>query len=115
MGAEDQSWINVGQVDDFPEGEKVEKVVHRDRVLILRQEGRWHAFEALCPHMSRLLDKATLKGNELECIWHNIRFNIDTGDIVYKSGFIGIPDLKIYEIKIDNGSVYVKSDGESIW
>jgi apoptosis-inducing factor 3 len=115
MGEGDQGWINVGDVDDFPEGEKVERTLQKNRILILRQQGEWHAFEALCPHMSRLLDNATLKGNELECIWHNIRFKIDTGEIVYESGFIGIPDLKVYEIKVDNGSVYVKSDGDPIY
>jgi nitrite reductase/ring-hydroxylating ferredoxin subunit len=115
MGAEEDRWIHVGEVDDFPEGEKVEKVVHKERLLILREKDKWHAFEALCPHMSRLLDNARLKGKELECIWHNIRFHIETGEILDSSGFIDIPDLKVYEIKIEEGRVYVKSDSDPIY
>jgi nitrite reductase/ring-hydroxylating ferredoxin subunit len=85
MDQEDQRWINVGKVHDFPEGEKVEKTLNRAQILILRQEEKWHAFEALCPHMSRSLQ--------------------------YKSGFIGIPHLKTYEVKVENGKVYVRDDG----
>jgi nitrite reductase/ring-hydroxylating ferredoxin subunit len=104
-------WINVGKVHDFPEGEKVEKTLNRAQILILRQEEKWHAFEALCPHMSRSLQPSRVNGNVLECIWHNMRFNIETGEILYKSGFIGIPHLKTYEVKVENGKVYVKDDG----
>jgi nitrite reductase/ring-hydroxylating ferredoxin subunit len=113
MCLEKEGWIRVGKVDDFPEGTSVEKVVHKERVLIRREEGSWHAFEALCPHMSRSLDNAWLRGKELECRWHNIRFHIETGEILYGAGFINIPDLKVYETRIKNGAVYVKSQEDS--
>jgi len=112
MDQENEKWIHVGNVEDFPEGEKVEKVVNRTPILILRQEDKWHAFEALCPHMSRSLQRSRVDGNILECIWHNMRFNIETGAIVYESGFIGIPDLKIYETRVEKQEVYVKAEGE---
>ncbi|MDY6954327.1 MAG: Rieske (2Fe-2S) protein [Thermodesulfobacteriota bacterium] len=112
MDQDKQEWIPVGAVDDFPEGEKVERVVNRKRILVLRHKDRWRAFEALCPHMSRSLQRSRVDGNILECIWHNMRFNIDTGAITYASGFIGIPDLKVYEIRVENDTVYVKDEGQ---
>ena len=108
-GQEDPTWKNVGKVSDFPEGEKIERRLGGGRILILRQNNRWHAFEYLCPHMSRPLDGARVSSNVLECRWHNMCFNIETGEILYASGFIGIPDLKVYQIKVENGQVYVKS------
>ena len=112
MDQDRQEWIRVGNVEDFPEGKKVERVVNGKPILVLRQESKWHAFEALCPHMSRSLEGARVDGNILECIWHNMRFNIETGANVYDSGFIGIPDLQPYEIRVENQEVYVKDEGE---
>jgi len=112
MDQDKQKWIHVGNVQDFPEGEKVERVVNRKPVLVLRRGSKWHAFEALCPHMSRSLQSARVDGNVLECIWHNMRFSIETGAIAYESGFIGIPDLNIYQIRVENQEVYVKDEGE---
>ena len=108
-----QIWTRVGKVGDFPEGEKIERSLNRSRIFILRQDDRWYAFECLCPHMSRPLDGARVIGNIMECRWHNMCFDIETGEILYESGFIGIPDLKVYPIKVKNGQVYVKSPSSS--
>jgi nitrite reductase/ring-hydroxylating ferredoxin subunit len=112
MDQEKKAWVHAGKVEDFPEGEKVERILDRRRVLLLRQQGKWYGFEALCPHMSRSLRNSRVEGDVLECIWHNMRFNIETGAVVYESGFIGIPDLKVYEIKIEKEDVYVKIEDE---
>ena len=109
-GQDDQTWTSVGKVSDFPEGEKIERSLNRSRILILRQNNKWHAFECLCPHMSRPLNGAQVSGNVLECRWHNMCFNMETGAIVYASGYIDIPDLKVHEIKVENGQVYVRTD-----
>jgi len=112
MDREKYKWIRVGNVENFPEGEKVKRVVNRRPILVLGHKDRWHAFETLCPHMSRSLQTPQVEGNVLECIWHNMCFNIETGAIVYESGFIGIPNLEIYDIKVKKGEVYVRDEGE---
>jgi len=62
--------------------------------------------------MSRSLKRSHVDGSILECIWHNMRFNIETGAIVYKSGFIGMPDLKVYGITVKKGAVYIRDEGD---
>ncbi len=106
---ENKIWIKVGNVDDFPEGEKIEKNINKTAILILRHNDKWFALEAICPHMSQPLHNAKIRGNILECIWHNMSFNMDTGKIVFDSGFMEIPNLKIYKIKVENKEVYVKN------
>lgn len=61
--------------------------------------------------MSLSLESSRVEGNILECIWHNMRFNIETRAIVYKSGFIGKPDLKVYGITVKKGAVYARDEG----
>ena len=103
-----QTWIKVGEADDFPERKKIEKNIDDNLILILRHNDKWYAFEALCPHMSQPLKDARVKGNTLECIWHNMSFNMETGKTIFDSGFINIPDLQVYQIKVQDGIVYVK-------
>lgn len=104
------NWLEIGNVDDFPEGKKTERNLKKDAILILRQNEKWYAFEASCPHMSQPLHNAHVKDDELECEWHNMSFNLDTGKIIFDSGFIEIPNLKVYKIKVENGVVYVKNE-----
>ncbi len=101
-------WVLAGNAEDFPEGIKVEKKINDNRILVLRQNDKWHAFQALCPHMSRPLDAARVTGNSMECIWHNMVFNLETGVIEDHSGFFDIPNLKVYKTKIQQGKVYVQ-------
>ena len=102
-----QTWIPVGKSEDFPEGQKIEKTLDAGPILIARQNDHWYAFEALCPHMGRSLERARIKGNALECVHHNMIFDLQRGNIIYDSGFIQIPDLKVYRVRVENGNVYL--------
>lgn len=88
--------------------EKVTKNVFGNQIIILRRKNKWYAFESLCPHASQPLLNGRVRDNILECIWHNISFNLETGEIVFDSGFRDIPNLKVYKIKVENNEVYVK-------
>ena len=110
MVEDDQKWEKMGKLDEFPEGEKIEKELGNYHILILRQSDKWYAFEAMCPHMSRPLNDALVNDKILECIWHNMSFNIESGEIVNESGFFDIPDLRLFNIKVENKEVYVKKE-----
>lgn len=103
----DQVWIRVGTIEDFPEGMKVECLLADKQLLILRHHDQWFAFESLCPHMSRPLEGARVEENQLYCQWHNMIFSVETGEVLDDSGFFDIPPLEVYDVRVDDGEVYV--------
>jgi nitrite reductase/ring-hydroxylating ferredoxin subunit len=97
----------MGRAADFPDGVKIKRKVNEKPILILHRNGRWYAFEEKCPHMSRSMIPARVRDHAIECIWHNMAFDLATGKILDHSGFMDIPALTVYDVKIENGRVYV--------
>jgi len=71
------------------------------------QQGHFFVFESRCPHVGQPLDLAKVERNELTCNWHNMVFKLEDGEIIYDSGFIGIPKLKVFKVKIENDMVWI--------
>ena len=100
--------ILMGKTTDFPEGKKIRKEINEQPLFILFSKGKWYAFETKCPHQSRPLDDARIKGNILECIYHSMNFNMDTGEVTDTAGYIGAENLVIYKVTVDDeGNVWV--------
>ncbi len=102
-----QKWISVGEVNDFPSGEKIEVEIDEKPIFVMLQNKKGYAFDAKCPHMSRSIKDSPVNGNILECIWHNIKYDLNTGDITDDSGYFNIPPLKVYAVRIIDERVYV--------
>lgn len=65
-------------------------------VLVLNAGGRCHAVQNRCPHASAaLLGSGTLRGGEIVCDWHDIGFDVQTGQS--DSGF----ELQVYPTEVD--------------
>lgn len=103
------TWIKAGAAVDFPSGEKVELTLKNKLIMILNHpvSGKYYAFEARCPHQSRTLATATLHGNNLRCNWHGMTYDLETGVKTDTAGYIGMPDLEIFPVKIEDGNVFV--------
>lgn len=106
-----ESWICLGEVSQYPIGEKVEKTIDDKRVFIYRNEDVFYAFEENCPHQRRTLKTAVIKGEIIKCIWHEMLFNLDDGSVLDDSNYSGIPPLKVYKTKIENDLLYLEKNG----
>jgi len=111
MADDIKSWVLMGKTEDFPPGGKIQKNLEGETILILHQDDKWFAFEAKCPHQGRALDHSRVEGDILECIYHSIAFNMETGEIVDNSGYINIPKLKVYNIRVDEEGVWCRKPG----
>ncbi len=103
-----KNWVAVGPVGDFPDGIMVPCRAGHRSLLVLHRPPQWHAFDAVCPHMSRPLADAHIDGNRLECIWHNMIFDLNTGSIQDDSGFMDIPDLSVYPVIVAEERVWAQ-------
>ncbi|MEQ8824450.1 MAG: thiamine pyrophosphate-binding protein [Filomicrobium sp.] len=77
-------WIDVGHVDDLPEG-RVKSVTARTRTLCLSHfDGQWAAMDNRCPHQGGPLGEGSIErgiGNKcwIRCPWHGWDFDPLTG------------------------------------
>ena len=75
----DESWEEVGQSDDFAEGEVHALNVGEKQVALVRQEGKLYALDGRCPHQGGPLGEGTLCEGALRCPWHGYDFDLKTG------------------------------------
>lgn len=101
------SWIRVGKADHFKSGEKTPVYMGNEQIFIYRNDKDWYAFETKCPHQGQTLEHARVVGNTLECNFHSVKFDLNTGRITDAGGYMNLPNLKVYNVKSENGEVLV--------
>ena len=93
--------IRVGRVADFADGQRAMVEVDGREVFVFEREGRFHAFENVCPHMGGPVGEGILMGKveavlgenrevlrerfstteiHLVCPWHGWEYDIETGE-----------------------------------
>jgi nitrite reductase (NADH) small subunit/3-phenylpropionate/trans-cinnamate dioxygenase ferredoxin subunit len=72
--------IHPCRVDEVADGaSKLVRLPDGREVAVFRRDGRWFAFENLCPHKGGPLGQGQEKGGILTCPWHRFRFYLETG------------------------------------
>ena len=68
-------------------------------------DGQYYAIENACPHAYAysLLSEGIVKGDRVECPYHNAQFHIPSGKCIRKPG----RDLKQYSLRVDQGQIYL--------
>lgn len=106
---DESNWIFMGNAIEFQEGRKIKRELNGEPILLLHKSGKWYAFEGRCPHQSRPLDEARINGERMECVYHSMAFNIETGENLDSMGFIGDFSLKVYDVRVDeDGKVWLR-------
>ncbi|WP_419910183.1 thiamine pyrophosphate-dependent enzyme [Hoeflea sp.] len=114
MTAEELEWINVGHVDDLPEG-RVKTVTARDISLCLSHfEGQWAAMDNHCPHQGGPLGEGSIElGVEgkcwIRCPWHGWDFDPLTGA---PPGGHKDTGQKLYPVEIRDDEVFIGLEPE---
>ncbi len=68
---------------------------------------KYFVFDSHCPHARADLTKADYSDKEVKCHWHGYRFDLESG-----KGIGNNFELKLYEVKIENGDILVKEKEE---
>ena len=114
MTADNLEWINVGHVDDLPEG-RVKTVTARDVSLCLSHfEGQWAAMDNHCPHQGGPLGEGSIEqGVEgkcwIRCPWHGWDFDPLTGA---PPGGHKDTGQKTYAVEIRDAEVFIGLEPE---
>src|SRR5687768_16307442 len=97
-------WHKVGRLEEVQEGDPLGSRVAGVPVAVFRIGDRCYAVHDVCTHEFALLSKGYQEGEIVECPLHQARFNVVTGECL---SLPATRDLATYEVKIENGDVYV--------
>ncbi len=75
-------FVRVARVGDVPAGEMLTVQVDGDDVVLANVDGEIYAFAGECTHRGGPLGDGVLEGDEVECPFHQGRFNVKTGEAV---------------------------------
>ena len=73
-------FVRVAGVGDIPAGEMLTVQVDGDDVVLANVDGEIYAFAGECTHKGGPLGDGVLEGDEVECPFHQGRFNVKTGE-----------------------------------
>ncbi len=95
--------IKIGTVDQFKEGEGIEKRILARGVAVFMHNGKYYGIQSDCKHMRAPLVGCPVKDGVITCKWHSWTYDLETGKCLSNKGF----DLKTYDVEIKDGSVFI--------
>lgn len=97
-------WIRVADVGQFrgKRGRQVE--VDGRKIAVFRDGDRWIAVDDRCPHMGASLSDGTLHVDQLQCVWHEWRYDVTTGRCPVRPWAC----VTVHEVKAEDGGVFVR-------
>jgi nitrite reductase (NADH) small subunit/3-phenylpropionate/trans-cinnamate dioxygenase ferredoxin subunit len=101
-------WIRVGDVAQWVKGRGRKVDVSGRAVAVFWDGATWTAVDDTCPHMGASLADGRLFGGELQCSWHEWRYDRATGQCPLRPW----ARVGVHEVRIDAGGVWIKRTDE---
>ena len=100
----DPAWIRVGDVALWVKGRGRKVDVEGQPIAVFWDGATWTALDDTCPHMGASLADGRLFGGELQCSWHEWRYDRTTGQCPLRPW----ARVRIHEVRTDAGGVWIK-------
>ncbi|XP_048199371.1 apoptosis-inducing factor 3 isoform X1 [Perognathus longimembris pacificus] len=110
-GPQDCVEAAVCHVKDLENGQMREVELGWGKVLLVKDNGEYHALGHKCPHYGAPLVKGVLSRGRVRCPWHGACFNISTGDL---EDFPGLDSLHKFQVKIEKEKVYIRASKQAL-
>jgi len=112
--------VDIGPVEDFPEGEMRVVEARGRQIGVARWQGEFYAMRNLCPHQSAPLCAGRLQGAiasgtrvglvesddgapVIACPWHGWEFRVDTGASMWDERY----RVRAFSVAVEDGRVLV--------
>jgi glycine betaine catabolism B len=105
-----EDFVKVADTKDIPPSQMKEVEVNGENICVVNVEGKYYAIGSICTHEGGPLADGTLEGYEVECPWHNSKFDVRTGEVISPPASEPEP---AYEVKVDGNSILIKTHGKS--
>jgi naphthalene 1,2-dioxygenase system ferredoxin subunit len=98
------SWMDVMALEDVFEGEVMAVNVQGKEIALYELQGELYATDNLCTHGAARLSDGFLEGREIECPFHQGRFDVCTGKALCAPL---TENIRVYPVRIENKRVFV--------
>lgn len=102
-------WVDVGRLEDLPEGRGTRHVVEDAQVLVVRIGDRVFALGNRCPHQGTPLDRGAIRAaapTSVTCPAHGSMFQLADGRVMRGPATTPLPR---YEAQVTNGRVSIRT------
>ncbi len=100
-------FVRLASLSDVPQGEMLIVQFNGDELVLANVDGEIYAFGNECTHRGGPLGEGVLEGVEVECPFHQGRFNVKTGEVVDAPPTDPVPSFQVQvegdDIKNANG------------
>jgi len=97
-------WVRVGDVALWVKGRGRRVEVDGRPIAVFWDGTSWTALDDTCPHMGASLADGRLFGGELQCSWHEWRYDRTTGQCPLRPW----ARVNVHDVRIDAGGVWIK-------
>ena len=101
----ESGFIRVADIKDIQPSQMKEVQVEGESVCIANVGGKYYAIGNICTHEGGPLADGALNGYEVECPWHNSKFDVRTGKVTSPPADKPEP---VYEVKIEGNDIFIK-------
>ena len=98
------AWVRVGDVALWVKGRGRRVEVDGQPIAVFWDGALWTALDDTCPHMGASLADGRLFGKELQCSWHEWRYDRTTGQCPLRPW----ARVGVHEVRLDAGGVWIK-------
>src|ERR671922_1433393 len=107
----DEDFVKVADTKDIQPSQMKAIEVADESICIVNVNGSYYAIGNVCTHEGGPLADGILEGYEVECPWHQSKFDVRTGKVTNPPASESEPT---YEIKVDGNSILVKKHSSAI-
>ena len=97
-------FVRVAGRGDVPAGEMLIVEIEGEEIVLANVDGQIYAFGNGCTHRGGPLGEGLLEGDEVECPFHQGRFNVKTGEAVQEPPTEPVPT---YQVQLDGDDIMV--------
>jgi glycine betaine catabolism B len=100
-----EDFVKIADTKDIQPSQMKEVQVDGENICVVNIEGKYYAIGSICTHEGGPLADGTLDGYEVECPWHQSKFDVRTGEVTSPPATEPEP---AYEIKVDGNNILIK-------
>ena len=104
-----EDFVKVANTKDIQPSQMKEVEVNGENICVVNVEEKYYAIGSICTHEGGPLADGTLEGYEVECPWHNSKFDVRTGEVTSPPASEPEP---AYEVKVDGNSILIRTHGK---
>jgi glycine betaine catabolism B len=106
----EEDFVKAAEIKDIPASKMKEVQVDGENICVANVEGKFYAIGSICTHEGGPLADGTLEGYEVECPWHQSKFDVRTGEVTSPPASEAEP---AYEVKVDGNNILIKKQSKS--